>query len=122
MKALPALLLICSLFVGTGAAVHAEEKSRATAVATAVAELKKSHNERAVAKCETVETRVKTRSEEVRAAGSKISVGDQVVLKGYPKAVVGTVSEITKNEGTFSLVYVRAPYNVFEKEIFYVLQ
>jgi cell division protein FtsB len=56
------------------------------------------------------------------AAGSKISVGDQVVLKGYPKAVVGTVSEITKNEGTFSLVYVRAPYNVFEKEIFYVLQ
>jgi hypothetical protein len=82
MKALPALLLICSLFVGTGAAVHAEEKSRATAVATAVAELKKSHNERAVAKCETVETRVKTRSEEVsKAAKEHDTQYDQLVTR-----------------------------------------
>ncbi len=32
------------------------------------------------------------------AAGSKISVGDQIVLKGYPKAVVGMVNEVVKNE------------------------
>lgn len=56
------------------------------------------------------------------AAGSKISVGDQIVLKGYPKAVVGMVNEVVKNDGTLSTVYVRAPYNVYNKEIFYVLQ
>jgi cell division protein FtsB len=56
------------------------------------------------------------------AAGSKISVGDQVVLKGYPKAVVGMVNEVVKNEGTLSTVFVRAPYNIYNKEIFYVLQ
>lgn len=56
------------------------------------------------------------------AAGSKISVGDQIVLKGYPKAVVGMVNEVVKNEGTLSTVFIRAPYNVYSKEIFYVLQ
>lgn len=56
------------------------------------------------------------------AAGSKISVGDQIVLKGYPKAVVGMVNEVVKNDGTLSTVFVRAPYNVYNKEIFYVLQ
>lgn len=56
------------------------------------------------------------------AAGSKVSVGDQVVLKGYPKAIVGMVGEIIKNEGTLSTVYIRAPYNIYTKEIFYVLQ
>jgi len=56
------------------------------------------------------------------AAGSKISIGDQIVLKGYPKAVVGMVNEITKNDGTLSTVFVRAPYNIYNKEIFYVLQ
>ena len=56
------------------------------------------------------------------AGGTKISVGDQVVLKGYPKAVVGSVSEIQKNEGTLSTVFVRAPYNIYQKQIFYVLQ
>jgi cell shape-determining protein MreC len=56
------------------------------------------------------------------AAGSKISVGDQIYLKGYPRAVVGMVGEIVKNEGTLSTVYVRAPYDIYKKEIFYVLQ
>jgi hypothetical protein len=56
------------------------------------------------------------------AAGSKISVGDQIVLKGYPKAVVGMVNEVVKNEGTLSTVFVRAPYNIYSKEILYVLQ
>jgi hypothetical protein len=56
------------------------------------------------------------------AAGSKISVGDQIVLKGYPKAVVGMVNELVKNEGTLSTVFVRSPYNIYEKQIFYVLQ
>lgn len=56
------------------------------------------------------------------AAGSKISVGDQIVLKGYPKAVVGMVNEVVKNDGTLSTVFVRAPYNIYSKEIFYVLQ
>ena len=54
--------------------------------------------------------------------GSKISVGDSIVLKGSPKAVIGTVSEIAKGENTVSTIYVRAPYNIYEGEIFYVLQ
>jgi cell division protein FtsB len=54
--------------------------------------------------------------------GSKISLGDTIVLKGYPKAVVGTVVEIGKGDSSLSSVYVRTPYNINNKEIFYVLQ
>lgn len=55
-------------------------------------------------------------------SGSKISVGDNIVLKGYPRAFVGMVSEIVKNENSNSTIFVRTPYNIYEKEIFYVLQ
>ncbi len=56
------------------------------------------------------------------AGGSKISLGDTVVLKGYPKAVVGTVVEIEKSSTSLSNVFVRTPYNIANKEIFYVIQ
>lgn len=54
--------------------------------------------------------------------GSRVSVGDTIVLKGYPKAVVGTVVEITKSDTSLSNVFVRTPYNIQSKEIFYVIQ
>ncbi len=56
------------------------------------------------------------------SGGSKISLGDNIVMKGYPKAIVGTVVEITKGETALSSIYVRTPYNVNNKEIFYVIQ
>lgn len=56
------------------------------------------------------------------AGGSKISLGDTIVLKGYPKAVVGTVVEIEKSNTALSNIFVRTPYNIANKEIFYVIQ
>jgi cell shape-determining protein MreC len=54
------------------------------------------------------------------AGSSKISTGDSIVLKGYPKGLVGIVVEVRKNGNSLSDVYVRAPYNMSNKEIFYV--
>lgn len=54
--------------------------------------------------------------------GSKISLGDTIVLKGYPKAIVGSVVEVAKGDNSLSTVYVRTPYNINNKELFYVLQ
>jgi len=56
------------------------------------------------------------------SGGSKISLGDTIVLKGYPKAVVGAVVEIEKGDTALSNIFVRAPYNLDNKEIFYVIQ
>lgn len=56
------------------------------------------------------------------SGGSKISLGDTVVLKGYPKAIVGNVVEIQKNDTPLSNIFVRTPYNINNKEIFYVVQ
>lgn len=56
------------------------------------------------------------------SGGNKTSVGDVVVLKGYPKAVVGTVVEIVKGDSALSNVFVRTPYNINNKEFFYVTQ
>lgn len=54
--------------------------------------------------------------------GSKLAVGDQIALKGYPKVIVGTVVEIQKNDTSLANIFVRAPYNINDKEIFYVLK
>jgi len=54
--------------------------------------------------------------------GSNVSLGDTIVLKGYPKAIVGTVVEIAKGDNSLSIVYVRTPYNIQKKQMFYVLQ
>lgn len=56
------------------------------------------------------------------AGGSKVSVGDTIVLKGFPKAIVGTVVEVSKSDTSLSVVFVRTPYNIQNKEMFYVLQ
>jgi cell division protein FtsB len=56
------------------------------------------------------------------SGGSKVEVGDLIVLKGYPKAVVGEVVEVNKTNTSLSNVLVRAPYNTFSKEIFYVVR
>jgi cell division protein FtsB len=56
------------------------------------------------------------------SGGSKLSVGDNIVLRGYPKGVIGTVVEIDKNDTSLSNVFVRSPYNINDKEIFYVIQ
>jgi hypothetical protein len=56
------------------------------------------------------------------SGGSKISLGDTIVLKGYPKAIVGTVVEIEKGDTALSNIFVRTPYNIDNKEIFYVIQ
>jgi cell shape-determining protein MreC len=56
------------------------------------------------------------------SGGSKIVTGDTIVMKGYPKAVVGTVVDIQKGDAAQSTIYVRAPYDLNNKEIFYVLQ
>ncbi len=56
------------------------------------------------------------------SGGSKIVLGDTIVLKGYPKAVVGTVVEIEKNDTPLSNIFVRTPYDINNKEIFYVIQ
>ncbi len=56
------------------------------------------------------------------SGGSKISLGDTIVLKGYPKTVVGTVVEIEKSATALSNIFVRTPYNIANKEIFYVIQ
>jgi hypothetical protein len=56
------------------------------------------------------------------SGGSKISLGDTIVLKGYPKAIVGTVVEVQKGDTSLSNIFVRTPYNINNKEIFYVIQ
>lgn len=56
------------------------------------------------------------------SGGSKISLGDTVVMKGYPKAIVGTVVEVAKGNTSLSNIFVRTPYNVNNREIFYVIQ
>jgi len=56
------------------------------------------------------------------SGGSKIALGDSIVLKGYPKAIVGVVVEITEDQSALSTIYVRTPYSLQTKEIFYVLQ
>lgn len=56
------------------------------------------------------------------SGGSKVSLGDTIVLKGFPKAIVGAVVEIEKKESSLMYIYVRTPYNISKKEIFYVLQ
>lgn len=55
-------------------------------------------------------------------SGSKISLGDTMVQKGYPKAIIGTVVEVQKGDSSLSNVFVRTPYNIDDKEIFYVIQ
>jgi hypothetical protein len=56
------------------------------------------------------------------SGGSKIALGDSIVLKGYPKAIVGVVVEISEDQSALSTIYVRTPYSLQTKEIFYVLQ
>jgi hypothetical protein len=56
------------------------------------------------------------------SASSKFAVGDTIVLKGTPKIVVGNIVDIVKNDSSVMQVFVRAPYNLATKEIFYVLQ
>lgn len=56
------------------------------------------------------------------SGGSKILNGDTIVMKGYPKAIVGSVVEITKTNSSLSNVFVRTPYNINHKEMFYVVQ
>lgn len=56
------------------------------------------------------------------SGGSNISLGDSIVMKGYPKAIVGTVVEIEKGDTSLSNIFVRTPYNTNNKEIFYVIQ
>lgn len=54
--------------------------------------------------------------------GSKIEVGSQIILKGYPTAIIGTVVEIQKSDNAQARVFVRTPYNVINKSFYYVLQ
>jgi hypothetical protein len=56
------------------------------------------------------------------SGGSKIKVDDTVVLKGYPKAVVGKVVEVGKTNTSLSNIFVQTPYNISNKQIFYVIQ
>lgn len=56
------------------------------------------------------------------SGGSKISVDDTIVIKGYPKAIVGSVVEVQKGDSSLSNIFVRTPYNIQQKEIFYVIQ
>jgi hypothetical protein len=49
-------------------------------------------------------------------------VGDTIVLKGYPKIIVGTVVDIEENGTPLNNIFVRTPYNLNNKEIFYVIQ
>jgi cell shape-determining protein MreC len=56
------------------------------------------------------------------SGGSKIVVGDTIVLKGYPKIIVGTVVDIEENGTPLNNIFVRTPYNLNNKEIFYVIQ
>ncbi len=54
-------------------------------------------------------------------SGSKIKIGSQIVMKGYPKAIVGEVTELNKSENSLSNVIIQAPYNILAKDIYYVI-
>lgn len=56
------------------------------------------------------------------SGGSKMAVGDTIVLKGYPKVIVGTVVDIEENDTPLNNIFVRTPYNLNNKEVFYVIQ
>ncbi len=53
---------------------------------------------------------------------NSVNVGEPVVLKGFPKAIVGEVVEIKKGEDSISNVFVRSPQDLSKVEIFYVSQ
>ncbi len=51
---------------------------------------------------------------------SEIEVGMSVATKGYPKGVIGTISKVETDDTSINTVWIRAPYNPFNLESFYV--
>jgi hypothetical protein len=51
---------------------------------------------------------------------SQVAVGETIVMKGFPKAIVGTVSSVETDSSSLTTMWVRAPINLLKTEIFYV--
>lgn len=51
---------------------------------------------------------------------SQVAVGETIVMKGFPKAIVGTVSSVETDSSSLTTMWVRAPINILKTEIFYV--
>lgn len=51
---------------------------------------------------------------------SELSIGMTVQTRGYPKAALGTISQIDENQTSVNTVWVRAPYDFSKLDIFYV--
>ncbi len=56
------------------------------------------------------------------SGGSKIAVGSQIVMKGFPRAIVGEVTEVNKTGSSLTNILIQAPYNILTKDIYYVIQ
>jgi cell shape-determining protein MreC len=46
--------------------------------------------------------------------------GETVVMRGYPKAMVGNITQIEEDNTSLNTVWVRSPINILKRDIYYV--
>jgi cell shape-determining protein MreC len=51
---------------------------------------------------------------------SKLETGQTVAMKGYPKAIVGNISQIEEDNTSVNIIWIRSPLNISKMDILYV--